>query len=100
MDVAQLAPVMPRFRLLQATRGCRRGALACCSWTLTPPSKGYHCPRSPPEAPPAPYLSMSPTTKNIEPRIAIRSGTRQPGSNLDSACTLANEAVRSLGRHG
>lgn len=35
------------------------------------------------------YLSMSPTTKNIEPRMATRSGTRQPTSKVDSACTLA-----------
>ena len=48
----------------------------------------------------ASYLSMSPTTKNIEPRIAIRSGTRQPGSSVDSACTLAYDAVRSFIRHG
>ena len=46
------------------------------------------------------YLSMSPTTKNIEPRIAIRSGTRQPGISVASACTLAYEAVRSFSRHG
>ena len=30
-----------------------------------------------------PYLSMSPTTKNIEPRIATRSATRQPGSSCE-----------------
>jgi hypothetical protein len=35
------------------------------------------------------YLSMSPTTKNIEPRMAIRSGTRQPGRSVESAWTLA-----------
>ena len=46
------------------------------------------------------YLSMSPTTKNIEPRIAIRSGTSVPGSSVDSACTFAYDAVRSFIRQG
>ena len=37
---------------------------------------------------------MSPTTKNIEPRMAMRSGTRQPGSRVDRAWTFEYEAVR------
>lgn len=30
------------------------------------------------------HLSMSPTTKNIEPSTATRSATRQPGKSSDS----------------
>ena len=32
--------------------------------------------------------------------MATRSGTRDPGSSVDSACTLENEAVRSFIRQG
>ncbi|QIM22840.1 hypothetical protein G7075_19710 [Phycicoccus sp. HDW14] len=46
------------------------------------------------------YLSTSPTTKNIEPRTATMSATRQPGSSSESTWTLPNEAERSLSRHG
>ncbi len=46
------------------------------------------------------YLSTSPTTKNIEPRIATMSATSVPGSSSVSTCTLLNDADRSLSRHG
>jgi hypothetical protein len=46
------------------------------------------------------YLSTSPTTKNIDPRIATMSGTRHPGSTCESTWTLENDAERSLSRHG
>jgi hypothetical protein len=46
------------------------------------------------------YLSMSPTTKNIEPRIATRSATTVPDTISGSTATLLNDAVRSLSRHG
>jgi hypothetical protein len=44
------------------------------------------------------YRSMSPTTKKIEPRIAIRSGTSVPGSMAGITLTLENEAVRIFSR--
>ena len=43
---------------------------------------------------------MSPTTKKSEPRTVARSSTLVPGSSAFSACTLLNEAERSLSRHG
>ena len=43
---------------------------------------------------------MSPTTKNIEPRIATMSATTQPGSISGSTEMLLNDAERSLSRHG
>ena len=46
------------------------------------------------------YLSTSPTTKNVEPRIATMSEIRQPGSSRLSTCTLLNDAERSFSRHG
>ena len=46
------------------------------------------------------YLSMSPTTKNIEPRIATMSAIRLPGSTSPSTEMLLNDAERSLSRHG
>lgn len=46
------------------------------------------------------YLSMSPTTKNIEPRIATMSLISVPGSSSVSTWTLPNDAERSLSRHG
>ncbi len=46
------------------------------------------------------YLSTSPTTKNIEPRTATMSATRQPGSTSVSTWTLPNDAERSFRRHG
>ncbi len=46
------------------------------------------------------YLSTSPTTKNIEPRIATRSATTVPPTISGSTATLLNDAVRSLSRHG
>ena len=46
------------------------------------------------------YLSMSPTTKNIEPRIATMSATSEPGSSSASTWTLLNDAERSFSRHG
>src|SRR4029450_8915514 len=71
-----------------APRG--RGARALPSTALPEPEAGRG----------SAYLSLPPTTKNIEPRIAIRSGTRQPGIRVDSACTFEYDAVRSLSRHG
>jgi hypothetical protein len=52
-----------------------------------------------PGTPPA-HLSMSPTTKNIEPRMATRSGISVPGSRTCNAWMLLNEADRSFSRHG
>ena len=46
------------------------------------------------------YLSTSPTTKNIEPRIATMSATSVPGSSSESTWTLLNDAERNLSRHG
>ncbi len=46
------------------------------------------------------HLSMSPTTKNIEPRIATMSPTTWPGSISARTATLLNDADRSLSRHG
>ena len=43
---------------------------------------------------------MSPTTKNIEPRIATRSATTVPLTISGSTATLLNDAVRSFSRHG
>ena len=57
--------------------------------------RGRACPGARP-----PYLSTSPTTKNIEPSTATMSATRQPGSTCASTCTLLNDAERSLSRHG
>ena len=51
-------------------------------------------------APRGGYLSMSPTTKNIEPRIAIMSATRLPGSISESTWMLLYDAERSFIRHG
>ena len=45
------------------------------------------------------YLSMSPTTKNIEPRIATRSATTQPPTNRVGR-TSSNDAGRSPSRQG
>jgi hypothetical protein len=47
-----------------------------------------------------PHLSMSPTTKNIDPRIATMSPTTCPGSISESTAMLLNDAERSLSRHG
>jgi SAM-dependent MidA family methyltransferase len=47
-----------------------------------------------------PYLSMSPTTKNIDPRIATMSATSVPGSSSVSAWMLLYEAERSFSRYG
>ncbi len=46
------------------------------------------------------YLSMSPTTKNIDPRIATMSATSVPGSSSVSAWMLLYEAERSFSRYG
>lgn len=46
------------------------------------------------------YLSMSPTTKNMEPRIAIMSASRLPRMSSGSTWTLLNDAERSFIRHG
>src|SRR5664279_2795720 len=46
------------------------------------------------------YLSTSPTTKNIEPRIETMSEIRQPGNTADSTETLLKDAERSFSRHG
>lgn len=46
------------------------------------------------------YLSMSPTTKNIDPRIATMSATSVPGSNSVSAWMLLYDAERSFSRYG
>ena len=46
------------------------------------------------------HLSMSPTTKNIEPRIATMSATRQPSSTSGSTAMLLNDALRSFIRQG
>src|SRR5262249_11157269 len=48
----------------------------------------------------AAYLSMSPTTKNRDPRTAARSPTRCPGSRAGSTAMLLNEADLSWSRHG
>ena len=37
---------------------------------------------------PLTYLSMSPTTKKIDPRIAMRSGSSEPGSIAGSTDTF------------
>lgn len=44
--------------------------------------------------------STSPTTKKIDPRMAIRSGTSVPGSIAGITLTLENEAVRIFSRYG
>ncbi len=44
------------------------------------------------------YLSMSPTTKKNEPRMATMSATSVPGSSSTSAWMLLNDAERSLRR--
>ena len=49
---------------------------------------------------PGGYLSTSPTTKNIEPRIETMSDTSCPGSMCDNTWTLLNDAERSLSRQG
>lgn len=49
---------------------------------------------------PTAYLSMSPTTKNSDPRIATMSATSVPGSSSTSAWMLLNEAERSFSRYG
>src|SRR5665811_842803 len=46
------------------------------------------------------YLSMSPTTKNIEPKMATMSATTQPVSTSGSTAMLLNDALRSFIRHG
>src|SRR5437870_2244293 len=46
------------------------------------------------------YLSMSPTTKKIEPRIAMRSGTSVPGRIAGSTLTFEKLAVRIFSRYG
>jgi hypothetical protein len=46
------------------------------------------------------YLSMSPTTKNIDPKIATMSATTQPASTSGSTAMLLNDADRSFIRHG
>ncbi len=46
------------------------------------------------------YLSMSPTTKNIDPRIATMSATSVPGSSSVSAWMLLYDAERSFSRYG
>lgn len=46
------------------------------------------------------YLSMSPTTKNSDPRIATMSATSVPGSSSTSAWMLLYEAERSFSRYG
>ena len=46
------------------------------------------------------YLSMSPTTKNMLPRMAIMSGIIVPGSSAGRAEMLLKLAERSLSRHG
>ena len=46
------------------------------------------------------HLSISPTTKNIEPRMAIMSAITVPGSMVGSTEMLLNEADRSLSRQG
>ena len=46
------------------------------------------------------HLSMSPTTKNIEPRMAGRSATRLDASSSESTWILPNEAERSFSRQG
>src|SRR6476469_7762481 len=48
----------------------------------------------------SPHLSTSPTTKNIDPRIATMSAMSWPGSISDSTETLLNDAERSLSSHG
>lgn len=48
----------------------------------------------------APYLSMSPTTKNSDPRIATMSATSVPGSSTASAWMLLYDAERSFSRYG
>jgi hypothetical protein len=57
-------------------------------------------PTGPVETAGAGHLSMSPTTKNIEPRIATMSATRQPSSTSGSTAMLLNDALRSFIRHG
>lgn len=57
--------------------------------------------RGPLVRPSAPaYLSTSPTTKNIDPRIATMSETSVPGSSSVSAWMLLYEAERSFSRYG
>ena len=73
-----------------ATGVCRRGT---CGGDTTLPLARCHA--SPPG-----YLSTSPTTKNIEPRMATMSAIRLPGSTSASTATLLNDAERSLSRHG
>ncbi len=57
---------------------------------------------APAERPPVTgrYLSMSPTTKKSEPRIATMSATSVPGSSSTNAWMLLNEAERSFSRYG
>ena len=46
------------------------------------------------------YRSTSPTTKKIDPRIAIRSGTSMPGNIAGITLTFENDAVRIFRRYG
>jgi hypothetical protein len=46
------------------------------------------------------YLSTSPTTKKIEPRIEMRSGTSVPGSIAGITLTFEKDAVRIFSRYG
>jgi hypothetical protein len=46
------------------------------------------------------YLSTSPTTKNIDPRMDTMSATSWPGSISPKTCTLLKDAERSLRRYG
>ena len=84
----------------RAVRRARRGGLRAAARARTPDP-----PRDPRRGPAARgavprYLSMSPTTKNIEPRMATMSATRWPGSISASTWMLLNDAERSFSRHG
>lgn len=58
------------------------------------------CPPKPRTRPWPVYLSMSPTTKNSDPRIATMSATSVPGSSSARAWMLLYEAERSFSRYG
>lgn len=85
-------PPNSRRRAASATSaGCSSRSASRTPWART---------RRPRGGPGAAYLSMSPTTKNIEPRIATMSATSVPGSSSVSAWMLLYEAERSFSRYG
>ncbi len=91
------APSRVPGRRRNSPRRAGWAASAGCSSPSASPT-GSRTPPTPSCA--APYLSMSPTTKNSDPRIATMSATSVPGSSSASAWMLLKEAERSFSRYG